>query len=67
MILKRVLTLLSALCILLGVLPTSVAAVDMMAPADGNFTLLWVTDPHIYTNKYPEILSAQNDWILANA
>ncbi|MBQ3068783.1 MAG: metallophosphoesterase [Clostridia bacterium] len=67
MILKRILTLLSALCILLGVLPMSVAAVDMIEPADGNFTLLWVTDPQIYTNKYPEILSAQNDWILANA
>ncbi len=64
---KRLLVLALTLCLCVGVLPMSAAAVGIDPPADGNFTLLWVTDPQVYTNKYPDILSAQNDWILANA
>ncbi|MBQ3094252.1 MAG: metallophosphoesterase, partial [Clostridia bacterium] len=59
--------MLTACCVLCLMIPFSAAAVDIEAPADGNFSLLWVTDPQVYTNKYPDILSAQNDWILANA
>ena len=64
---RRMITLVVVMCLFVGVLPLSVAAVDIEPPADGNFTLLWVTDPQVYTNKYQDILSAQNDWILANA
>ncbi|MBE6764225.1 MAG: hypothetical protein E7553_07795 [Ruminococcaceae bacterium] len=64
---KRLLSGMLTLCLCIGFLPMTATAADIAAPADGNFTLLWVTDPQVYTNKYPEILSAQNDWILANA
>ena len=64
---KRFSALVLAVCLFIGILPMSAAAVDMVEPEDGKFNLLWVTDPQVYTNKYPEILSAQNDWILANA
>jgi len=64
---KRLLSGMLTLCLCIGSLPMTATAADIAAPADGNFTLLWVTDPQVYTNKYPEILSAQNDWILANA
>lgn len=64
---KRILALALVLCVCIGAVPLSAAAVDMVEPEDGKFNLLWVTDPQVYTNKYPEILSAQNDWILANA
>ena len=64
---KRFIALLLTVCMLFGLLPLSATAEDIDAPADGNFTFLWVTDPQIYTNKYQDILSAQNDWILENA
>ncbi len=64
---KRIVATVLALCIGIAALPLTTAAEDIAAPADGNFNFLWVTDPQIYTSKYQHILSAQNDWIIANA
>lgn len=65
--LRRLISACLALCTLCGVIPLSASAVDIDAPADGNFSFLWVSDPQIYTNEYQHILSAQNDWIVENA
>ncbi len=64
---KRLCAVVSAVCLLCGIVPFSVSAAEISAPADGNFSFLWVSDPQIYTNEYQHILSAQNDWILDNA
>ena len=64
---KRILAMVLTCCVCISVIPMTASAVDIDPPADGNFNLLWVTDPQIYTDKYQEILSAQNDWIIANA
>ena len=64
---KRLAAVLMTVCLLVGVVPMTAFAVDMVEPDDGKFNFLWVTDPQVYTNKYRDILSAQNDWILANA
>ncbi|MBR5134720.1 MAG: metallophosphoesterase, partial [Clostridia bacterium] len=64
---KRLLATLLVACIGFSIVPLSASAVDIEAPESGKFNLLWVTDPQIYVNSHREILSAQNDWILANA
>ncbi len=64
---RRLMTITLTLCLLCGMMPLSAAAVDIAAPADGNFTLMWVSDPQIYTRDYRDILSMQNDWIIQNA
>ncbi len=61
----------TAVCLLCCAVPMSAvltaSAADMIEPEEGNFSFLWVTDPQIYVNSYPEMLSEQNDWVLANA
>jgi len=66
---RRMAAIALSLCLLCGVMPLSMtaSAADIAMVNENNFTFLWVTDPQIYTNEYPHILSAQNDWILDNA
>lgn len=65
--LRRFAAIVAVLCVVCGIMPLSASAVDIDPPASGNFTFLWTTDPQIYTNEYPHILSAQNDWVIENA
>jgi len=39
---KRLLSGMLTLCLCIGFLPMTATAADIAAPADGNFTLLWV-------------------------
>ncbi len=62
----RVLASLLSLLLMIGLLPMTAFAAEIAPPADGNFTLLWTTDPQWYSFAYPEIIQHQNQWVKDN-
>ncbi|MBQ3094107.1 MAG: metallophosphoesterase, partial [Clostridia bacterium] len=62
----RTLTVLLALLTVCASLPMAAIAATINPPADGNFTLLWVTDPQWYTFAYQDVLQNQNQWVVDN-
>ncbi len=63
---RRLLALALSLAMLIGLMPTAVSAATIAPLDDDKFTILWVSDPQWYSFAYPEIITAQNQWVADN-
>lgn len=64
---RRLLALLLSLTLLVGLMPMATASAATISPLDDDkFTILWVSDPQWYSFAYPDIITAQNNWVADN-